>query len=95
MKIIGQTKGGYILEASGDELANICGYSYSNELKGSNTPCIGLTIQVWPLYEALQFSRKRKAEIAHLAESLRKIAKRVDTINEVLANPIIEEKKPG
>lgn len=97
MKIIGNTAGGYMVDVNANELANIMGHdsNYSFERSGSPKLSIGSEIKVSKLFEALSVSRGRKKDIADLAEALRKVAGRVDTINQALAAPIIEvEVKP-
>ena len=91
MKIIGkQTEISFIVLASGDELAQIAGFSYVSLMKDLMRPQVGREINVSELYRALNASRERKAEIAELANKLRVVAGRVDSINQALASPIIE-----
>lgn len=93
MKIIATTSSGFIVEATGDELAKVMGYAGSYHIKdGNKEPRLGREIPVSPLWEALAVSRTRKEELASLANALRKVAGRVDTINQTLASPIVEVK---
>lgn len=90
VKIIGKTDTGFIVTANEHELAHICGFGYPSELKGSMSLAVGREIQVSKLYQALEVSRARRDDIATLADKLRQIAGRVDTINQALAAPIVE-----
>ena len=90
MKIIGKTDTGFIVAISENEIANICGHSYSNTMKAAEQPAIGREVKVSELYRALVVSRERKEEISKLANQLRVAAGRVDTINQALASPIVE-----
>ena len=91
MKIIGKTENcGFILTATEDELANIVGHDYPSRMKNDQRPAVGKEIKVSGLWSALVVSRNRKSEIAELANKLRAIAVRVDSINQALASPIVE-----
>ena len=91
MKIIGKTSdSGFIVTASEDELCKFMGHNSSYGLKESDKPAIGKEIKCSDLYAALRVSRERKKEISDLAEALRKVAGRVDSINQALAAPIVE-----
>lgn len=93
MKIIATTtSNGFLIEATSDELAQIMGFGSHYSLKEGNKLEINKVIQVTPLWRALTVSRERKAEITALAIQLRKTADRVDTINQALAEPIVEVK---
>lgn len=94
MKIIGKAGSGeFIVTASEDEMAKIAGYGSMYEIKSDcDKPTVGREVQVSELWRALKVSRERKADIATLAESLRKVAGRVDSINQALAAPIVEVK---
>lgn len=94
MKIIAAVnEGEYLIQASKDELAQILGFNGAYYLKEGNKLAVGREIKVSPLYQALQVSRQRKTEIATLADQLRKVAGRVDSINQALAEPIVEVEK--
>ena len=97
MKIIAKARDDvFIVEARGDELAQVMGHNSAYALKDRTAQlAIGVDIKVSPLYQALQVSRQRKAEITQLAEALRKVAGRVDSINQALAEPIVEVEKAG
>lgn len=91
MKIYAQMGNGHFLvEASESELAQIMGFASNYTLPEASKPKIGREVKVCELYQALAASRERKAEIARLADQLRQAAKRVDSINEALAAPIVE-----
>ena len=91
MKIIGKTSNSeFIIVAADSELAMICGFSYSSSMPEKLRPDIGREIKVASLYAALCVSRARKADIAGLANSLRTVAGRIDSINRALAEPIVE-----
>ena len=92
MKIIGKTQYGLIVETNADELAQIAGFQYASSMKADDRPDIGKEIKVSKLYSALNVSRERKEDIAKLANQLRVVAGRVDSINQALAAPIIEVK---
>lgn len=93
MKIIASISSNrFLVDASADELAQIMGFNSAYSLKDPNKPDIGKEIKVSPLFRALEVSRERKAEIASLADQLRKAAGRVDSINQALAEPIVEVK---
>ena len=95
MKIIATISTGVLLiEASSDELAKIMGFAGESYLKDRGRELtVGREIKVASLYRALEVSRGRKTEIATLAEQLRKAAGRVDSINQALAEPIVEVEK--
>lgn len=93
MKIIGKSGNNeFIVTATEYELAHIAGYSYPTQMKDGTKPEVGREVAVSALFQALCISRERKVEIAALAESLRKVAGRVDSINQTLAAPIVEVK---
>jgi hypothetical protein len=50
VKVIGKTEGGYILEASNDEVANLIGY-YSTYDKDYKRPNCGDNIQISSMYK--------------------------------------------
>ena len=96
MKIIAKVNDSrFLVEAEADELAQVMGFSGYYYLKDGNKLAVGKVVNVSPLYRALEVSRGRKAEIAALAEQLRKTAGRVDTINQALAEPIVEVEVEG
>lgn len=90
MKIIGRMDNGFIVTASEQELAEIAGFRYSSSMKSDCRPEIGREIRVSKLFEALRVSRERKEDIEKLANDLRRVAGRVDSINQALSAPIIE-----
>jgi hypothetical protein len=93
MIIIGKAAdGSFIVTAQETEMANICGFSYASSMPNGKRPEVGMRIEVSQLYQALCASRERKADIAKLADDLRKVAGRVDSINQALASPIVEVK---
>lgn len=85
----------FLVEATKSELSSIAGFQYVNEAEkaGYKFP-IGCQFNVSELWAALAVSRSRKTEIAAMAESLRKVAGRIDGINQALAAPIVEVQKP-
>ena len=96
MKIIGKTDSdGFIVTATGDELAKICGFAYLTSMPNDKRPSAGMEIKVTELYRALVVSRERKNEIAELANKLRTAAGGVDSINQALAAPIVEVEVKG
>lgn len=91
MKIIANvTSDRFLVEADSYELAHIMGFSYPTELKESRKLAVGRDVEVSGLWQALSITRAREKEVAALAESLRKIADRVDSVNKTLAAPIVE-----
>lgn len=90
MKIIGKTQYGLIVETHADELAQVAGFYNASAMKADDRPDIGKEIKVSKLYSALSVSRERKEDIAKLANQLRVVAGRVDSINQALAAPIVE-----
>ena len=83
----------WLVEANNYELANVMGFGYPIELKGNNELIVGREITLSKLWEALSITRGRKKDVAAIAESLRKLAGRIDSINQTLAAPIIEVKE--
>lgn len=85
MKIIGETPGGFILEASCDEVANLVGY-YSRYdgafCKRQIRP--GDQIQVHQMYQRLYMAARRRNEIRTAAKMLRDAAGELE-----LADPIL------
>lgn len=93
MKIIGTVGSDlFLVEASSNDLAQLMGFASAYNLKDGDKLAVGKKIEVSPLYQALQVSRARKDEIAELANKLRAVAGRVDSINQALAAPIVEVK---
>ena len=91
MKIIGKTgSSGFIVTAGMEELCQVMGFHSSYGMKDSEKPDVGRDIKVSDLYQALSVSRERREEIAKLANQLRTVAGRVDSINQALASPIVE-----
>jgi len=91
MKIIGTMgRGEFLVQADENELAKIMGVHSTYGMKDAEKPAVGKEIKVSELYQALQVSRERKEEIAKLANQLRTVAGRVDSINQALASPIVE-----
>lgn len=92
MKIIASTYNDHFLcEISADEIARICGLPYSTNL--NPRPAVGQTIQVSKLWEALSFVRTRKEEVEKCAAQLKTLSTRLKSVNETLAQPIIEVQK--
>jgi HAMP domain-containing protein len=79
----------FLVEANVEELVRIAGRNSSYGMPADEKPAVGKTIEVNDLWNALTVSVSRRDDIAKLAESLRKEAGRIDTINQALANPIV------
>lgn len=93
MKVIAKiTDDRFLVEATRGELANIMGVNYAADLKSNNDIIVGREVLVSQLWQALTVTRGRQKEVAELAERLRNLAARVDSVNKVLAAPIIEVK---
>jgi hypothetical protein len=91
MKIIGKNSSdGFIVLANREELCQVMGFYSSYGMKEADKPDIGKEIKVSDLYQALSVSRERRDEISKLANQLRTVAGRVDSINQALASPIVE-----
>jgi hypothetical protein len=94
MKIIASTyRDNFLCEVSADEIAKIAGYSYTTSMPNGSRLEVGQTIQVSKLWDALSFVRDRKDEVAKCAAQLKTISTRLNSVNETLAQPIIEVKK--
>lgn len=91
MKIIAKAhRDCFIVEASEDELANIAGFAFVHQMKDQNRLEVGRELRVTKLFSALAVERSRRAEIEAMANSLRKAADRIDSINAALDCPIVE-----
>lgn len=95
MKIIAKVSDGrFLVEATSTELAQVMGFNSTYELKErDNTFHVGRDVQVSQLWSALAVTRGRQKEVAELAERMRKLADRVDSVNKALAAPIVEVKE--
>lgn len=94
MKIIGQTPKGYVVEMTGDEVANICGFYYSNsddfrkflEAQGAlergynHGPRLAVPseLPVGAWWARLRDIRSREAELRKTCETLRGLADLVE-----------------
>lgn len=94
MKIIADVNGSkFLVEATDTELVRIMGFGYTSQAREKGHKIeVGKEIPVSPLWEALEVTRGRVAEVTNLAASLRKTADRVDSINAALKSPIVEVK---
>lgn len=82
MKIIGKTERGFILEASGYEIANLLGYhsDYSNECPSLG---VGTEIEISGLYTAYHNvikNKKRIKEINKFADEIIETLKKVEPL---------------
>ena len=95
MKIIGSINNNeFIITATHTEVAKIIGYDSTYSLRDKKIELsIGMDVQVSPLWEALSVSRTRKADLEKMSAELRRVAGRVDTINQAIASPIVEVKQ--
>jgi len=72
MKIIGETKDGYIIEASRDDVANLIGYYYGSAMK--NRLSTGDEIQINKMFRQLYNLEHNQPELRKVVDSLRGIA---------------------
>ena len=92
MKIIAKAANNtYLAEVSDYELLRIMGFRYESETKKKLE--IGAEIPVSRLYDALTIERERPEELNKLARSLRAIADKVESVNNLLSSPIVEPKE--
>lgn len=82
-----------IVEVSTTEVAHILGYTYESEIKSRGALDVGSEIKVSGLFKALNASRDRKDELARMAHGLREAAKKIDSINTALEEPILVVEK--
>lgn len=87
MQIIGQTKDGWILSASEQEVARLIGY-YSKYDNKSGT-CIGSEINVNVMYEQLYNLSKLRVHVKAITDAAKVITESVQTKSPVLS-PIID-----
>jgi len=84
MKIIGKTANGYILDADGNEVANLLGF-YS-KYNMDDALRIGDRINVHSMYESLTAIASKEKEMAEARKILRTVA---DALQ--LVDPVIRE----
>ena len=94
MKILARvSESRLIVEIGTHEIANILGYNYESEIKARGALNVGNEINVSVLFKALNASRDRKDELARMANGLRDAAKKIDSINAALEEPILVVEK--
>lgn len=89
MKVIGKSKGGYILEASDNEIANLIGY-YSQYDSDYRKPECGDTIQISSMYQQLYNLKNNQPKLKDTVKMLRGLA---DSLEPVC--PLIEAQIKG
>lgn len=72
MKIIGKSDGGYIIEASSSEVANLIGFYSAYTNMPSNMPKVGATIDVHSMYQQLY-------KLSHMQYDLDKVVDILET----------------
>jgi RNA polymerase-interacting CarD/CdnL/TRCF family regulator len=99
MKIIGTTKGGFILEASENELANLTGYysEYQRRDKAAEKELkVGDTIMVSEMYHRLYVIARRRGEIKTAQKMLLDAASELELVDPIIAaseDPKVEQPK--
>jgi hypothetical protein len=85
MKIIAKTERGYIIETSGDELANLIGYySHYSFDRPNPAPEIGNEVQIAKMFRHLYELGSAQKDIAATAAKLRTAADLIDTLPQPL-----------
>jgi hypothetical protein len=92
VKVIGNTKDGYILEASENEVANLIGYSshWSDKFK---RPSVGDDIQINKMYRQLYDLEHNQPELRKVIDTLRGLADMLEPVCPVIEKQIKEAVK--
>lgn len=83
MKIIGKTHGGFILEATENEVANLCGYHSAYQTPPPK-PEIGFGIPVAGMYSQLYRLADHRRQVADLQDKLRNMADNLEPVKPFL-----------
>lgn len=78
MKIIGKTQYGFLISASGDELAKIQGKKYETGLNYEARPHIGQEIDVDEAWDHLAKFKEAASDIKNASDTLRAVAQLSD-----------------
>ena len=90
MKIIGETKDGFLLDATKGELANLVGYYYIGS-DGCPKFKIGDEIKIKEMFNKLYTWNGNKKELEKISESLRRHADLLDLTSPILQSNMGEE----
>lgn len=93
MKIIGESREGYIIEASKDEVANLIGYysKYDDKFKIS----VGDKINISGMYQQLYNLKNNQPRLKEIVKTLRNLADLLEPVCPVIEAQIKEAAKPG
>ena len=86
MKIIGKTQNGYIMEATGREVARLIGYYYEG-IDGAEHLEVGMTIEVSKMYQQLYDLSCRRRELEKVQQELRRAADLLTPVIPVFPGP--------
>ena len=93
MKVIAQTGNGFLLEATPDEIANICGYYSAIAPEFDPTVAIGDEIQVSEIFSKFTLLLGKKADIelalSNTIDAKTKLESSIQTLEEI-GSPIVE-----
>lgn len=86
MKVIGETRDGFILEAKKDEVLNLIGY-YSQYTDGRPRIEVGSEIHIDKMYSQLRHLSFHKKEIMEMQARLRAAATLLDEVDPIALPP--------
>ncbi|WP_044893010.1 MULTISPECIES: hypothetical protein [Bacillales] len=89
MKIIGESKDGFIIEASRGEIANLLGF-YSEYSSGYERPKVGDEIEVSKMFSKLYHLEKNKHSIDSIVKTIRGLADVLEPLGPVVKNLVDE-----
>jgi hypothetical protein len=94
MKVIGKTEDGYIIDASGDEVANLIGYYGTYSLRDSNRVIyVGDKINISGMYKQLYNLKNNEPKLKEVVKTLRGLADLLEPCCPVIEAQIKEEAK--
>ena len=89
MKIIGKTAGGFLLDATHSEIANIVGKAWAGEM--GYRPEIGTTINVSDIYLRLDKLSGHRKLLDRVASDLRDVANLIEARKETITKALDAE----
>ncbi|WP_117017111.1 hypothetical protein [Aeribacillus pallidus] len=89
MKIIGESKDGFIIEASRGEIDNLLGF-YSEYSSGYKKPKVGDEIEVSKMFSKLYHLEKNKHSINYIVSTIRDLANVLEPLGPVVKNLVDE-----
>ncbi len=90
MKIIAETAKGFLIEATGGEIANTMGF-YSPSTQGCPTPKVGMEIKISSMYDRLESIKYNSGKIRSAKKELKEILVQLEKLNVVLYEEKLSE----